>query len=137
MLLLAASTLGSCSAPAPEPTSEPTAADPVELCAQFSDVETIIHNAGSAFRDGRAAEQEYQGWLRLAARVLSRIDADESTDLGAAIAAAQAAAPAVPIGIVGDAFDPLSPEWSTAEVAVRDACSAAGTEVVGEGFTGG
>ena len=137
MLLLAAPLLVSCTTSAPEPTPPAITADPVEVCAQFSDVGTIIFNAGSGLRDGRMAEQEYQGWLRLAARVLSRIDADDTTDLGAAIAAAQAAAPAVPIGIVQDVLDPLSSEWTVAQDSVRAACSAAGAEVVGEGFTGG
>ena len=136
-LVLAASILASCSAPTPEPTTPPDAADPAEVCTEWADIETIIINAGSAFRDERTEEQEYQGWLRLAARALSRIDADSSTSLGAAIAAAQAAAPAVPIGRVGDDFDPLSPEWTTASVAVRDACEAEGFPPVGEGFSGG
>jgi hypothetical protein len=136
-LLLSAALLTSCSAPEPEPTAQPEAADPVELCAAFADVETIIINAGTGFRDARMQEQEYQGWLRIAARALSRIDADVATSLGAAIAAAQLAAPAVPIGTVGEAFDPLSTNWGAASIAVRDACLAEGIELVGEGFTGG
>ena len=137
MLILGSALLAGCTPPTPDPTPSPVAADPVEQCAQWADVETIIFNAGSAFRDGRTQEQEYQGWLRLAARALSRIDAEVTTSLGAAIAAAQLAAPAVPIGLVGEPLDPLSPEWATASVAVRDACKAEGIEPVGEGFTGG
>ena len=136
-LLLAASILASCSAPTPEPTAPPAAADPAELCAQFGDVETIIFNAGAAFRDGRAAEQEHLGWLRLATRELSRIDADVSTTLGAAIANAQEVAPAMPIGVVAEPFDPLSTEWGDASMAVRQACNDEGIEFAIEGFTGG
>ena len=136
-LVLAASILASCTAPTPEPTAAPDAADPAELCAQWADVETIIFNAGSAFRDGRTQEQEYQGWLRIAARALSRIDADVTTAIGAAIANAQEVAPATPIGLIGEPFDALSAEWGEASVAVRDACEAEGFPPVGEGFTGG
>ena len=136
-LVLVASILASCTAPTPEPTATPGVADPAELCARWADVETIILNAGSAFRDGRTQEQEYQGWLRIAARALSRIDADVTTSIGAAIANAQEVAPATPIGQVGEPFDALSAEWGEASVAVRDACEAAGFPPVGEGFTGG
>ena len=136
-LLLAASTLASCTAPQPEPTAPPAASDAEEACAQFGDVETIIGNAGSSLRDGRMQQQEYEGWLRVAARVLSRFPADPENSIGAAIAAAQDAAPATPIGIVGEAFDPLSAEWGTASLAVHGACEAEGVPVVGEGFTGG
>ena len=136
-LLLAASTLASCTAPEPEPTAPPAAADAAELCAQFGDVETIIGNAGSGLRDGRMQQQEYEGWLRVAARVLSRIPADPDTSIGAAIASAQEIAPAVPIGVIGEGFDALSTEWGAASLAVHDACEAEGVPVVGEGFTGG
>ena len=129
--------LASCSSPAPEPTPSPDAADAAELCAQWADVETIIFNAGSAFRDGRTEEQEYQGWLRIATRALSRIDADVATTLGAAIANAQDVAPATPIGMTGDPFDPLAADWGDASLAVRAACEAEGFPPVGEGFTGG
>ena len=136
-LVLAASILASCTPPTPEPTAAPDAPDPVELCAQFADVETIIFNAGAALRDGRAAEQEHQGWLRLAARELSRIEADVATSLGAAIANAQEIAPVMPIGTVAEPFDPLSTEWGDAHTAVRVACEAEGVELAIEGFTGG
>ena len=136
-LVLAASILVACTAPEPEPTAAPDAADPAEVCAQFGDVETIIINAGSALRDGRMDEREYQGWLRVATRVLSRIPADPSTSIGAAIANAQDVAPATPIGIIGDDFDALSGEWGAASLAVYEACEAEGVPVVGEGFSGG
>ena len=136
-LVLAASILVSCSAPEPEPTAPPDAADPAEACAQFGDVDTIISNAGSALRDGRMQDQEHQGWMRVAARVLSRIPADVSTSIGAAIANAQEVAPATPIGLVGEEWDPLSTEWGSASESVRAACEAEGTPVVGEAFTGG
>ena len=137
-LLLAASMLAACTPPPqPDPTASPDTADPTELCAQFGDVDTIILNAGSALRDGRVQEQEYRGWLRLAARALSRIPVDVSTSVGAAIANAQDVAPATPIGVVGEAWDPLSTEWGNASFAVRAACEAEGTPVVGEAFTGG
>jgi hypothetical protein len=136
-LALAASMLASCTTPAPEPTATADAPEAAELCAAWADVETIVINAGSAFRDGRTKEQEYQGWLRIATRALSRIEADESTTLGAAIANAQAVAPATPIGQVGDPFDPLSTDWGNASASVRDACEAEGYPPVGEGFTGG
>jgi hypothetical protein len=129
--------LASCSTPTPEPTATPEIADAAELCAQFGDVETIIFNAGAAFRDGRAAEQEYLGWLRLATRELSRIDANVATALGAAIANAQDVAPATPIGAVAEPFDALSTEWGDASLAVRQACTAEGIEFAIEGFTGG
>ena len=136
-LVLAASILASCTAPTPEPTAAPDAADPAELCAQFADVETIIFNAGAALRDGRATEQEHQGWLRLAARELSRIEADVATSLGAAIANAQEIARAIPLGRVAETFDPLSTEWGDAHTAVLLACEAEGVELVIEAFTGG
>ena len=136
-LLLAASTLASCTVPEPEPTAPPAAADAAELCAQFADVQTIMFNALTAQREGRAQEQEFQGWMRLAARVLSRIDADEATSIGAAIAHAQREAPPVPIGRVEDGVDPLSESWGAATDAVRVACEAEGVELAIEGFSGG
>ena len=136
-LLLAASTLASCTAPNPEPTAPPAAADAADLCAQFADVQTIMFNAHNAQREGRAQEQEFQGWVRLATRVLSRIDADEATSLGAAIAQAQGEAPPVPIGRNEDGVDPLSESWGEAAEAVRKACEAEGVEIAIEAFSGG
>jgi hypothetical protein len=136
-LLLAASTLVSCTAAEPEPTAPPAAADPAELCAAFADVQTVMFNALTAQREGRAQEHEFQGWIRLATRVLSRIDADEATSVGAAIAQAQGEAPPVPIGRNEEGVDPLSESWGEAAEAVRRACEAEGVEIAIEAFSGG
>ena len=89
-----------------------------------------------ALRDGRMQQQEYEGWLRVAARVLSRIPADpdhldRSGDReragGRACGADRNHRRAVSM--------PCRPSGVPPRVAVHDACEAEGVPVVGEGFT--
>jgi hypothetical protein len=134
LLILA---LAGCTAatPTPEPTPEPIAAE--ESCAQFDDVQTILVNAQGARRDERMEEQEYQGWLRLAARALSRIDVQPGTDVATALQHAQDAAPAVKLGAVASSGINESTAWFEAVDEVRLACEASGVELAVERFVGG
>lgn len=134
--LLAALLVGcTVTTPSIEITPEPVAAE--VSCGQFGDVQAIVVNAQKARADLRMQEQEYQGWLRLAARVLSRIDVQPDSDLAAALQHAQEAAPAVPLGAIVPSGINESKEWFDAVDEVRLGCEASGVELALEGFVGG
>lgn len=119
-----------CSTP-PEPVF-PTAAD---TCAELGDVLTLTQNARSAYLDGRISDQEYDGTLRLAARVLHRID--PSPELEAAVAAAREVAPSHAIGVIAEPVDIESEEWWVVVDGFIAGCRDAGVEFAGEGWVGG
>jgi hypothetical protein len=118
-----------------EVTPEPITAG--VSCGQFGDVQTIVFNAQTARKDLRMEEQEYQGWLRLAARVLSRIDVQPDSDLAIAVQHAQDSAPAAPLGSIVPSGINESTVWFEAVDEVRIACEAGGAEFALEGFVGG
>jgi len=124
--------------PSAEPTAAPTNfAKAVAACAQISDVGTIVLNAGSAFTDKRLTEQEWQGALALAARVLQRVDTDDGTAMSGRIDKLKnlfpyVGSPPAP----GQVFE-VTPEASAAYHDVSDACQAAGAESGVAAWTGG
>lgn len=146
-LFALATAVAGCAAPAAEaaPTPVPTVTvtpapvDPAvtaaESCAAFSDVLTILHNATVAQMDGRIGEREFDGWMRLATRVLDRVPISGEGAVSDAITALQQVAPPVRIG-AQDSTTIGSPEWySAAELAA--ACEAAGAQLSAEGWVGG
>lgn len=121
-----------------EPTTHPTVTD-AQSCEEFSDVLTILHNAMVALNEGRMAKQEYDGWLRLATRVLDRIPTTGEGGVSDGIAALKAAAPTIPAETipVGTSGTPIgTPDWYNA-APLNDACNAAGYQLSAQGFTGG
>jgi hypothetical protein len=121
----------------PAPISTVTPVSVKETCAEVSDVLTIIANAQSSFRDGRSIAQEYDGAMQLAARIMSRVQVENGTDLAKAIAAGKAVATATPVGRVGPVLNPDSKEWGAAIGTISDACLAAGEQVGISMWTGG
>lgn len=117
------------------PTTRDLAVTDEESCEVFSDVSTILHNAMTGLRDGHMKQQEYDGWLRLATRVLDRIPTRGEGGVSDGIAALKAAAPAIPAGTTGTPSIG-TPEWYNA-APLADACSAAGYQIASEAFTGG
>lgn len=126
--------------PAADPTSAAEATTPQttdeDTCMAFGDVITIMNNSQAAVTDGRMGEQEQLGWLRLATRVQDRIPTTGEGPIADALAAVQAAAPAIPPGST-DTPGIRSDGWMTASTDLREACDAAGYEFASEGFVGG
>lgn len=125
------------------PLSTPVTPDPavtdVKSCEVFSDVLTILHNAMSGLHDERMTQQEVNGWLQLATRVLDRIPTTGEGAVSDGIAALKAAAPATPSGTspLGTSGTPIgTPEWYNAAT-LNDACNAAGYQITVQAFTGG
>lgn len=128
----------------PEPTTPVIAASPatttstvtdVETCEAFTDVSTILQNAGVALYEGRMSQKEYDGWMRLATRVLDRVPTRGEGAVSEAIAALKRENPPIPSGTYG-ATSLGSPGPNTSSSPV-DACEAAGYQLFAEGFTGG
>lgn len=120
------------------PTTQSKVTD-AQSCEEFSDVLTILHNAMVGLNEERMTEQEYDGWLRLATRVLDRIHTTGQGAVSDGIAALKAAAPAISLETipVGKSGTPIgTPDWYNA-APLNDACSAAGYQLSAEGFTGG
>ncbi|MCC2032676.1 hypothetical protein [Microbacterium allomyrinae] len=115
--------------------SAPTKVTDQESCAAFDDVSTILQNAHMGLSSGRMSQQEYDGWLRLATRVLDRVPTSGEGAVSDGIAASKAAAPAIPLGTIappligGDAWNNAAP--------LAAACTAAGYVFVVESWTGG
>lgn len=127
-----------------EPTASPEVAEPAGsttttdeiTCAGFGDVLTITANADAGLRDGRMAEQEQQGWYRLATRILDGVPTRGEGAVTEVIGALKAAAPAVNLGAVA-ATGIGSPEWNQGLDDLSMACTEAGTELAVQMFTGG
>ncbi len=125
--------LTGCAAPTPEPEVVTSA----ETCDQVGDVFTIIFNAYISFDQGRSIQQEMDGALRLAARVLDRVPAEPGTDLAEAVDALKLAAPAAGVGAMNEPVDIESAEWRNAHEQVSIACDSADTPIGISGWTGG
>jgi len=114
-----------------------------DTCTELSDVGTLVNNWRFAQSQGRLIENEYNGGMRLAARMLARVPVEPGTPLADAVADLQALAPATPPGGIGTGVDPENVEWYAAFSAVADACNAAlgATDVLDgfatEGWVGG
>lgn len=119
----------------PSPTTRDATVTDEESCEVFTDVSTILQNATAGLHDERMTQQEYDGWLRLATRVLDRVPTRGEGAVSDAIDALKEAAPAVPAGTYG-AASIGTPEWYAAAPLAK-ACSAAGYQIFAEGFTGG
>lgn len=138
--LCAALALFGCTASAERATAEAqpsavTITDEVS-CDAFGDVSTIVANADAALRDDRMAEQEQQGWYRLAQRVLDRVPTTGDGAVSDAIATLKEIAPA---SIPGASATPSigSDEWESARAQLAEACNDAGYEMWLAMFTGG
>lgn len=118
--------------PSSSPASTVTDA---ESCAAFGDVLTILHNAMVGLTEERMTQQEYDGWLRLATRVLDRVPTSGEGAVSDAIATLKAAAPPLSQGAVGST-EIGTQEWYTA-ASLADACAAAGGQLAADAFTGG
>lgn len=119
----------------PTMTSATTVTDK-ESCDAFGDVTTITFNADLGLQDGRMAQQEHDGWYRLATRVLDRVPTSGTGTVSDTIAALKQAAPPIPLGTPGTTgFN--TDEWNTAAAPLLEACNAAGSDLASEGFTGG
>ncbi len=132
--------LTGCSAQAePSPPATPvsaSASSDAETCAAFGDVMTMTANADVGLRDGRMAQQEQQGWYRLAARVLDRVPTSGDGAVSDAVDALKDIVPAPAPGAMGtSAFG--SDEWNSAQHVLATACTAAGSELTISMFTGG
>lgn len=125
-------------APAATPSSVSTASTvtDVDTCEAFTDVSTILQNAMVALREGRMTQQEYDGWMRLATRVLDRVPTRGEGAVSDVVEVLKAAAPPVPSGTDG-ATSIGDPEWMVTAPSPADACDAAGYQHFAEDFTGG
>lgn len=104
-------------------------------CAAFADVPTILHNATVGLREERMAQQEYDGWLRIATRVLHSVPDSGEGAVSEALAALKEAVPRIPTGTIRPTnID--STEWDSS-TSVIAACEDAGYLVSAEGFVGG
>ncbi|WP_143317248.1 hypothetical protein [Cellulosimicrobium sp. KWT-B] len=113
------------------------APDDAATCVASSDVMTIVENADLGLADGRMAEQERDGWYRLATRVLGRLPSGGDSAVQTAVGELQAAAPAVAVGTFAESTGVGSPEWSQAQADLGDACEALGAPLTIAPFTGG
>ncbi|QEW03027.1 hypothetical protein [Microbacterium lushaniae] len=113
----------------------PSTVTDIETCEAFTDVSTILQNAGAALHEGRMSQKEYDGWMRLATRVLDRVPTRGEGAVSDAVAALKAEYPPIPAGAQG-ATSIGNPGPNTAP-SPADACEAAGYQIFAEGFTGG
>lgn len=123
--------------PATDAPAQDGAPDDAATCVAFSDVMTIVENADLGLADGRMAEQERDGWYRLATRVLGRLPSGGDSAVQTAVGDLQAAAPAVAVGTLAESTGVGSPEWSQAQADLGDACEALGAPLTIAPFTGG
>ncbi|WP_411700614.1 hypothetical protein [Conyzicola sp.] len=128
---------------APTPTSDVTygmtitqSPTPQEICAELIDVNTLLHNEGVAFVEGRVGQQELRASHQLVGRLVQRIDTSIGTDLSDAVKDMKVAVgegrPGAPT-----TFDPATESWSSAFAEAKAECAQAGVEVYAEGWTGG
>ena len=128
--------LAGCSAGAAVQEPDP-AAETSFVCEQVSDAGTLIFNLESSVDAGRAVEGELEGAKKVAARIISRIAVDETSDLGPLVANLQALTPRADVGAQAEPYDTRSDEWSQALVAVHSQCELDGGPFGPEGWVGG
>ncbi len=120
----------------PSPISTVSTVTDIETCEAFTDVSTILQNATVALHEGRMSQREFDGWMRLATRVLDRVPTRGEGAVSEAVVALKAAAPPIPSGTVSEtSFG--DPEWNMTAASPADACGTAGYQLFAEGFTGG
>ncbi|TXK20403.1 hypothetical protein FVP99_01860 [Microbacterium wangchenii] len=120
---------------APSPATSTSTVTDIETCEAFTDVSTILQNAGAGLYEGRMSQKEYDGWMRLATRVLDRVPTRGEGAVSDAIAALKTEYPPIPAGTQG-VTGIGKPVPNTVPSPV-DACDAVGYQIFGEGFTGG
>ncbi|ANG85125.1 hypothetical protein A8L33_06775 [Microbacterium aurantiacum] len=97
---------------------------------------TIITTAENGRVTERMPPQEYNGWLRLATRVLDRVPLSGEGQVTEAIRTLQELAPPIPLGTDGPS-EIGSQEWWLATSPLYEACDAAGFPVSAESYIGG
>ena len=140
LAVVGALTLSGCTASAEAAPTESAASagstTDAMTCAGFNDALTIIVNADAGLAEGRMAEQEQQGWYRLATRVLDGVPTRGDGAVSDVTTAMKDLAPGVALGAMGTTGIG-SAEWDVARDELSAACSEAGTEMAVERFTGG
>jgi len=132
-IALPAVALAACTA---TPTQTPVPAEPQaaaampsdeQMCSEYADALTLFSNMRLANGDGRLIGNEWDGIQRLAIRMVDGIAVDESSSVGAALAAMQRQMP------------DLSATWTQGTLSdpVQAACSAAIPDWGIEGWVGG
>lgn len=107
-----------------------------ETCEAYGDVLTIITTAENGRLTERMPPQEYNGWLRLATRILDRVPVSGEGQVTEAIRTLQEIAPPVPLGTDGPSQIGTE-EWWLANGPLYEACDAAGTAVSADSYIGG
>lgn len=121
--------------PAASPTAEPSDADAAS-CVAFADVLTIITTAENGLQSGRMLQQEYDGWYRLATRVLDRVPTTGQGAVSDAVTALKGIAPPIPSGTMASSGINTE-EWYAAMAPLGEACTAAGGALTVESYIGG
>ncbi len=105
-----------------------------QMCQQYADALTLFLNMRLADGEGRLAPAERDGVQRLTMRMINDISLDESTDVGAALAALQRRVADALGGGSGQDLD-LGESWAQGTLSdpVQSACTDA---VVGWGIAG-
>jgi hypothetical protein len=142
VLLLAGCSAAATDLPDADPSTGPStvsvdlpAVTDVESCEAFSDISTILQNANAGFYEGRMSQQEFDGWMRLATRVLDRVPTSGVGPVSEAIDTLKELSPAIPAGTIAPTTLGSS-EWMQA-APLAAACEDAGYTLAAEGFTGG
>lgn len=141
-------TLAGCAAPAPvddEPVgqsgvgAEDQLPTDEEMCWRYADVLTLVGNMRMANDQGRLIGNEWDGILRLAMRQVDSIEVDDTTEVGAAIAAQQQSIGDAHGGMMSSAVPELVDTWTYGAMSdpVQVACYAAVTDWGVEGWVGG
>ncbi len=136
LVLLSGCTASTSPSPAPDTPTAVEGVD-VEACVQFGDVLTLIYNESVAFQEGRASQQEMDGALRLATRILHRIEADPATPVGIALTDLKRVATEIGPGAMFEPFDADGEAWNDAYLAMSSACTDAGSQLAVSAWTGG
>lgn len=105
-------------------------------CTGFNDAMTIIVNADAGLAEGRMAEQEQQGWYRLATRVLAGVPTRGEGAVSDVTTTMKDLAPRIALGSMGTTGIGTA-EWNVARDDLSTACSESGSEMAVERFTGG
>jgi hypothetical protein len=121
----------------PQPVAAALPSDE-QMCWAYSDALTLFLNMRLADGEGRLIGNEWDGIQRLTMRMVDGIPLDESTEVGAALAALQKRIPDAHTGSLGQAPD-LSDTWSQGTLSdpVQAACAAAVPDWGIEGWVGG
>ena len=132
VMALALAGCGAATVPLPTPDPIPAAT----TCDTVSDVLTLLYNADISLEDGRSSQQEHNGAVVLASRVLSRIQVEPGSDLEDPVGRLLDAVPLKQTQATGT-FDRDSAGWTNALDDVTESCAAAGSDIGVHLWTGG